>query len=193
MASDPTNREAFIKSSIKAAKEGKFDGLDLQWIYPSSQDQMKDFESVLIGWHSAAVEDAKDYHTQQLILVAAVSNLPDVHHNIQYPIDTIIQTLDWVNLFSYDFYTPTSSVKFTGPSSALYNPKTDSLSVNFGIESWIKCYPNLPSQRIVFGIPFHGWAWKLADRLQHDVFSEADGAAIGHDISSNGQNLLLQY
>ncbi|XP_022143178.1 chitinase-3-like protein 2 [Momordica charantia] len=187
MVSERANREAFINSSIEAAIEGKFNGLDLEWLYPSSQDEMEGFENVLIEWHSAIVEDAKNYHRQQLILVAAVSNLPIVRHNIQYPIDTIIQTLDWVNLISYDFYTPNSSRMRTGPSSALYNLKTNYVSIHSGIKSWINSFPNLPSKKIVFGIPFHGWAWKLADAHRHDIFSKAEGPAVGDSISSDGR------
>lgn len=39
----------------------------------------------------------------------------------------------------------------------------------------------------MFGIPFHGWAWKLANPQEHEVFSKANGAAIGDNISSDGK------
>lgn len=43
MARDPLNRDAFIKSSITAAIAGEFNGLDLRWLYPSSQEDMQNF------------------------------------------------------------------------------------------------------------------------------------------------------
>lgn len=132
MASESTSRDTFINSSISIARNGEFDGLVLQWFFPSSQEEMKDFETLLSSWHRAVVKEAKDYYTTKLLLVTTVSNLPYLQHNIKYQVDTMNQTLDWVNLITYDFYTPTSSRNFTGPSSPLYNPRSNSLSANCG-------------------------------------------------------------
>lgn len=186
MARDLTNRDAFIKSSIVVARAGNFDGIDFQWLYPSSHDEMNSFETLLTSWHQAIVEDAKNLSKSPLLLVATVSNVPYLQHNIQYPVDAIIHNLNWVNLLSYDFYTPTSSSKATGPSSAFNNPKANALSAHFGIKSWIQAL-NVPHSKIVFGIPFHGWAWKLVNSHQHDVFSKTDGPAKGEYISPDGQ------
>ncbi|CAK9326528.1 unnamed protein product [Citrullus colocynthis] len=136
---------------------------------------------------AAIVEDAINLSLPRLLLVATVSNVPYLQHNIQYPVDAIKQNLDWLNILSYDFYTPISSSKATGPSSAFNNPKANALSANFGIKSWTKSLGNLPHNKIVFGIPFYGWAWKLVDSNPHDVFSKAEGAAKGDYISQDGR------
>ncbi|XP_022142964.1 oviduct-specific glycoprotein-like [Momordica charantia] len=188
MASEPTYHEAFIQSSIEVAAKGKFNDLDLQWLYPSSQEEMQNFEILLGAWRQAAVDDAKTYHRPQWILVASVSNLPYVESSIVYLVQGIKQNLDWVNLISYDFYTPTSFSSTTGPSSALHNRIARSLSANFGIDAWIQSLANLPRKQIVFEIPFHGWAWKLANPDKNDVFSKALGPAKGYQyISQDGQ------
>lgn len=43
---------------------------------------------------------------------------------------------------------------------------------------------------IVFGLPFHGWAWKLENSKNHNVFSAAQGPAQGQNISMEG---LIEY
>lgn len=187
IAKEPTNRDVFIKSSIKVARDGKFDGLDLQWLYPSSPEEMKDFETLLNLWRKAVAKDATNLSLPELLLVATVSNVPYLIHNIQYPVQAIKQKLSWVNVISYDFYTPSSSNDATGPSSAFHNPRDNSLSAQFGIQSWIQALGKLPHKQIVFGIPFHGWAWKLANSHQHQVFSKAEGVAQGDNILPNGQ------
>lgn len=53
---------------------------------------------------------------------------------------------------------------------------------------WIQL--GLPSKKIVFGVPFHGWAWKLTNSNKHDVFSKAEGSTRGENISTEG---LIEY
>ncbi|XP_022143190.1 probable chitinase 10 [Momordica charantia] len=178
MAGNRLTREVFIKSSIKAAVAGNFNGLDLCWLYPSTQDDMENFDYLITEWRQVAEDDARDNNRKaSWLLVASVPNAPYVEPNIHvvYPATAISQNLDWVNLISYDFYTPTSCPGYTAPSSAFNNHKANLLSAHFGIDSWSKILGDLPFDKIVFGIPFHGWAWKLTNPLQHNVFSKADG------------------
>ncbi|CAK9329259.1 unnamed protein product [Citrullus colocynthis] len=187
IAKEPTNCDVFIKSSIKVARDGKFDGLNLQWLYPSTFGEMKDFETLLNLWRKVVAEDATNLCLPELLLVATLSNVPYFIHNIQYPVQAIKQKFNWVNVISYDFYTPSSSNNAIGPSLAFNNPRDNTLFAQFGIQSWIQALSKLSHKQIVFGIPFHGWAWKLANSHQHQVFFKADGAAQGDNILPNGQ------
>nr|AAM18075.1 class V chitinase [Momordica charantia] len=177
IAKVPTARDTFVNSSIKAAVDCGFDGLDLQWLYPSSPTDMQNFKTLIVKWRQAAVDDARNNNRPERILVASVPNLPYIEKNVEYPGEAIKQNLDWVNLVCYDFYTPAegSSPDYTGPSSALFNRRSNSLSAHFGIESWTKY---VPAKKIVFGIPFHGWAWTLANAAEHDMFSKATGSCV---------------
>lgn len=191
IAEQPTNRDVFITSSIAAARAGQFDGLDLQWLYPSSADEMNNFRSLISSWKEGVTREARSSNRPPLLLVATVSNLPYLQNNLQYPVAAIKVNLNWVNLVSYDFYTPTSSRISTGPSSAFQNSNAPQNSALFGIKDWMtKGLTHLPRKQIVFGIPFHGWAWKLFNANQHQVFSRADGAARGessYQISQDGK------
>ena len=57
-----------------------------------------------------------------------------------------------------------------------------------GIRTWIQ--QGLPSKMMVFGLPFHGWAWELESSKKHKVFSPAQGPARGQNISMEG---LIEY
>ncbi|GMY35670.1 class V chitinase-like [Fagus crenata] len=57
--------------------------------------------------------------------------------SLNYPIQAISNSLDWVNVMAYDFYTPSSSSpNSTRPPAALYYP-TDQYSGDSGIKAWI--------------------------------------------------------
>ncbi|KAG6599436.1 Class V chitinase, partial [Cucurbita argyrosperma subsp. sororia] len=187
MAATSSNRASFIGSFICKAREGNFDGVDVQWLYPSCAEDMSNFEALIIECHNGVVQEAKESRQPRLILVATVFYSPYIN-DVRYPIQVIRGALDWVNVIAYDIYTPTSSTNETGPSSAFYNPERNSSSGYFGIRTWIQ--QGLPSKMIVFGLPFHGWAWKLESSKKHKVFSPAQGPARGQNISMEG---LIEY
>ncbi|XP_022142962.1 chitotriosidase-1-like [Momordica charantia] len=158
MAANSSHRAAFIRTSISKAREGNFDGLDLQWLYPSSVEDMANFEALIIECHRAVIRESRKSEEPRLIFVATVFYSPHLE-NLTYPIQVMIRTLDWVNVIAYDIFTPTLSSNEVGPSSAFFNPRRRSSSGDFGIRTWIQL--GLPSKMMVFGVPFHGWAWKL--------------------------------
>ncbi|XP_022143207.1 oviduct-specific glycoprotein-like [Momordica charantia] len=187
MAASFFHRAAFVRTTIAKAREGNFDGLDLQWLYPSSVEDMANFETLIIECHNAIIRETTKSSLPKLILVATVFYSPHME-NITYPTQVMIRTLDWVNVIAYDIFTPASSSNETGPSSAFFNPRRRDLCGSFGIKIWIEV--GLHSKMMVFGIPFHGWAWKLNSSENHQVFSAAHGAAQGEDISMEG---LIEY
>ncbi|KAG7030352.1 hypothetical protein SDJN02_08699, partial [Cucurbita argyrosperma subsp. argyrosperma] len=64
---------------------------------------------------------------------------------------------------------------FSGPNGQLQN-----------LES-IQPPQSASQEKSCFGIPFHGWAWKLFNSHQHTLFAKADGAATGEYIGPHGQ------
>lgn len=56
------------------------------------------------------------------------------------------------------------------------------------IRTWIE--KGMLTKKMIFGLPFHGWAWKLERSYNHNVFSPAQGPAQGQNISMEG---LIEY
>nr|GMD82843.1 class V chitinase-like [Ipomoea batatas] len=104
MASQPSSRKSFIDSSISVARANGFSGLDLNWEYPRTTNQMADLESLLKEWRAAVAAEAASSGRSPLLLTAAIQ-----------------KNLDWVNVMAYDFYDPSYS-NVTRPHSALYDP-----------------------------------------------------------------------
>ncbi|XP_042963231.1 class V chitinase-like [Carya illinoinensis] len=157
VARDAKLREAFINRSIQLARENKYDGLDLCWLYPSNAEQMHLFALLLEEWRQA-INDEKAKQTnnyEKLLLTAAVFHQPVIHgtdgNNIDYPCQAISKYLDWINVLTIDFDTPSpsNSPGKTGPVDAWLS------CGKAGIDDWIK--REAPTENLVLGLPFHGY------------------------------------
>ncbi|CAL1358857.1 unnamed protein product [Linum trigynum] len=190
MASQPGRRKAFIDSSISLARQYNFHGLDLDWEYPSDTTQMANFGALLTEWRAAVAAEARSSGKQPLLLTAAVLYLPYYYSSaVPYPIRTISNSLDWINLMAYDFYGPGWSPTTTGPPAALYNPGRRESGDN-GVNSWTQS--GLPAKKIVLGMPFYGWSWRLADAGKNGLFSPANGKALAGEGSA-GYNQINSF
>nr|GMD82844.1 class V chitinase-like [Ipomoea batatas] len=134
MASQPSSRKSFIDSSISVARANGFSGLDLNWEYPRTTNQMADMESLLKEWRAAVAAEATSSGRSPLFLTTAINNTPRIKE-LSYPIQAIQKNLDWVNVMAYDFYDLSYS-KVTQPHTALYDPAGRFNGSN-GIQNWL--------------------------------------------------------
>ncbi|XP_044463169.1 class V chitinase-like [Mangifera indica] len=188
MAADSTSRKSFIDSSINLARQYNFNGLDLDWEYPSSASAMTNLALLLNEWRAAIDNESTSTGNTSLLLSAAVFYSSD-YYTIDYPVQAIVNSLDWINVMAYDFYGPLWS-NITGPPAALYNPGNDQLSGNYGVTSWIQA--GVPASKIVLGLPFYGYAWQLADANNHGYFAPSVGPALSSDGSA-GYNQIEEF
>lgn len=68
--------------------------------------------------------------------------------------------------------------KLSGEHSALYDPKSN-ISTYFGIGSWIQA--DVPSHKLVMGLPLYGKTWKLQDPKVNGIGAPAIGVGPGVD------------
>ncbi|XP_022142965.1 uncharacterized protein LOC111012960 [Momordica charantia] len=122
---------------------------------------------------------------KEALIYSGFANLRHQKHDFQYPIDAIQKSVDWVNLICYDYYTPTNCITETAPSSAFSHSATVIPCASTDIKELIGS--GLAAEKIVLGIPFYGWAWRLKDPKPNRVFSATQGAAEGPDISGDGR------
>lgn len=190
MASQSSSRKSFIDSSIKLARSNNFLGLDLDWEYPSDSTQMNNFGTLLTEWRAAVVTEAKSSGKTPLMLSAAVLYLSYYYSSsVTYPIQAISNSLDWINLMAYDFYGPGWSPSSTGPPAALYNSGNLESGDN-GVRSWIQA--GMSAKKLVLGLPFYGWSWRLTNSNNNGLFAPANGQGLAGD-GSIGYNQIKQY
>ncbi|KAK4431834.1 Receptor-like serine/threonine-protein kinase SD1-7 [Sesamum alatum] len=178
MINRSSGRRAFIQSSITAAREHGFTGLDLFDVFPSTPANMTNMESFLDEWREAINSEPKDTDTDTLILTMGAKYSP-VLESKTYPVNAIRRTFDWVHVLSFDYHLP-SQDRFTGAHAALYDPSSN-LSTDYGINEWIR--RGLPANKLVLGLPYHGYAWTLVNPNDYAIGAPAKGLAMTPDGS----------
>ncbi|MFS7996774.1 putative chitinase [Helianthus anomalus] len=180
MASQACSRATFINSTIKVAREYNFDGVDLDWEFPSNESDMSNLGLLFKEWREALEYEANITKRVRLILTSAVYYASNISFNggpRSYPIQAISQYVDWISPMCFDYHG--SWENFTGLHSALYDPYTN-LSTDFGIGAWIQA--GVPPKKIVMGLPLYGPTWSLANPNITTVGAPATGTGPGSGL-----------
>lgn len=179
MAANQTTRSVFISSAISTARSYGFDGIDLDWEFPNSTDEMLHLSSLFKEWRQAIeTESCSTPGQTPLILSAAVSyasSFPSPARS--YPADAITEYVDFISPMCFDYFgkwTPSA----TGSQAQLFD-KTSNLSTSHGVASWIDA--GVPPEKLVMGLPVYGRTWKLMNACQHGIGAPADGVGPGDE------------
>ncbi|KAJ6759135.1 CHITINASE [Salix koriyanagi] len=173
MAGNSTYRKSFIDDSIKTARLYGFQGLDFSWVSANTSDNMANMGTLFEEWRAAIALETRNSSLSELILTAAVQYSPTLHPG-SFPIDSIRRNLNWTHVLAYDYYMPTRA-NDTAASAALYDPDSN-VNTDFGIAAWINA--GLPASKLVLGLPFYGYAWKLANPNENYIGAPATGPAV---------------
>lgn len=180
MVGDSSHRKSFIESSVRTARLYGFQGIDLFWLWPNSTD-LNNLGILLDEWKASASDQP------ELTLSMAVRYSP-THETVSYPIDSMKKNLNWAHLVAYDYHMP-SKENVTGIHAALYNPSSN-ISTDFGIREWLR--RGFPANKLVLGLPFHGYAWTLVNPNDNNVGARASGPGITID-GSMGYKFIRAY
>jgi chitinase len=157
-------REKFAASVVAFVLEYGFDGVDLDWEYPTgggepgNVERPEDSENfvLLLAELRAQLnaQEAEDGHHYPLTIALGASR------NAYQPLDweRILPSLDWINVMTYDMSGAWSEV--TGFNAPLYNSATsppEGGSADTTISGILAL--GVPPEKLVMGVPFYGKGW----------------------------------
>ncbi|XP_050706154.1 chitinase-3-like protein 1 [Eriocheir sinensis] len=170
MAADPAARKIFVDSAIELLKKHNFDGLDVDWEYPTqSGGAPADKASfvLLLSELKAAL------HASGMMLSAALSARRNIIDEA-YDVPGVAQNLDLLNLMTYDFHGPWEPE--TQHHSALYGQPADTganayLNQDSAVNYWIT--QGMPAKKISQGVPLYGRCWTLSSSPNTGYYAPA--------------------
>ncbi|EFX87590.1 hypothetical protein DAPPUDRAFT_306550 [Daphnia pulex] len=162
MVSSPASRAKFIDSVVVFMEKWKFDGFDLDWEYPGATDRDgrwadKENFALLVEEMSAV------FQPRNWLLTAAVP-AATFRINEGYDVPRLAKSLDFINVMTYDLHgTWDNYADHHAPlrKRPFDSGATQNLHSDGALSYWIS--KGAPARKIIFGIPFYGRNFRLAN------------------------------
>ncbi|KAF2892426.1 hypothetical protein ILUMI_13747 [Ignelater luminosus] len=167
MASSFDARQMFIQSCLQFLRQHGFDGIDLDWEYPSQRGghpQDKENFTRLVQEMSAAL------HQFGYLLTAAVAAGKN-SMALSYEVSQISRHLDFINLMTYDLHSCWDGTGRVGHNAPLYS--NDEQNVNDCVQAWINA--GADPRELVLGVAAYGRSYILTDPSHHRIGAPSSG------------------
>merc|ERR1712002_232486 len=170
MSEDPNKRATFIRSSTDRVLKHGFDGLDVDWEYPTQRGgrpQDKENFATLLD------EFRVEFDKHGLILSAAVSaGKPTI--DLSYDVHAIVRNMDMVHLMTYDFHGAwENETHHNAPLCGYPSDYGDMIyfRVDFALAYWLEL--GMPKEKIALGLAVYGRCFTLDSMSEHGMLAPA--------------------
>jgi chitinase len=166
MASGATSRAAFINNVMALIAEYDFDGIDLDWEYPSNASD----ESKL----TKLVSELRTALGPTLSISIAGPNNDGIAQ--YYDLPSLLPNLDWFAVQTYDYSDPKTSAT-AYPASPLYSTGNKG-SVDKSIQYYLG--KGVASDKLLIGLPFAGKLYEGATMLGEHLTSHKGDSSVAY-------------
>ncbi|EAQ93172.1 hypothetical protein CHGG_01407 [Chaetomium globosum CBS 148.51] len=183
VAATEAGRQNFCNSSVTLMKDWGFDGLDIDWEYPTSPSQARDYVSLLATCRAAldayAAAHAPGYHFQ--LTIAAPAG-PQNYNTLD--LAAMDAHLDAWHIMAYDYAGSWDAT--TGHQANLYPNPTNPQATKFSTDRAVADYlaRGIPPHKLVLGMPLYGRAFEATTGLGRPY------AGVGQGSTQSGIWLL---
>jgi len=171
-------------------EDNGFDGVDIDWEFPSSDTERQNLYTLL--------KKIRSYIGDDKILTISSAAFPDKYNGYA---SKYLKYVNWFNVMTYIY--AGSWNKYSGFNSPLYNPSSDlnkQESCNTSINMYID--EGIPASKLVLGTAANGQAWKVSSTTNNGYNQKGTTDVDGEPGYDNGiwsykalreQNYLSSY
>lgn len=157
---NPAAETRFVDSVLRLIERGGYDGIDLDWEYPDSHEEVAGFERLTRRLRAGLDALAVRRERPMVLTMAAAANPATLAWLSN---EFLLETMDWVNVMSYDYagsWTPFAghNAPFKPSSQA---PRDGRQSVTTTFDYLLK-ERGLPADRLALGLPLYGRKFSVA-------------------------------
>jgi len=159
IVSKPEAEDRYVKSILAIVDEFDYDGIDLDWEYPDTREEVVGFERLSRRFRKQLDELGQKKGRHLFQTMAASSNPPTLKWLTN---DVLLETMDWVNVMTYDYagdWTP-----YAGHHSPLFasskqpgTPRSTELTLKYLVDR------GLPAQKLAVGLPLYGKGFAVSE------------------------------
>ena len=178
----------FIKGNIAdgVTAPGLFDGIDLDWEFPTAADTTN-FTALVREFRRQLDVVGRQNGTDYLLTIAAPAGEQNFS-NIE--LRKVAPHLDFLNMETYDYHGTWETT--TNHASPLFeSPFDPARGENFYIEYTIRKYleAGVPASKMLLGIPFYGRGWAGVPSANNGLYQTSTGPApfpAGDSLQTDG-------
>ena len=156
---DPEAENRYVKAVMEIVDEYDYDGIDLDWEYPDTKDEVAGFDRLSRRFRKeldSLGEKKKRPFTQTMAASANPPTLAWLSNKL------LLETMDWVNVMTYDYTGDWTS--YAGHHSPLFAsskqpgaPRSTELSMKYLVDR------GMPANRLAVGLPLYGKGFAAAE------------------------------
>jgi len=176
LVASSTNIAAFVKSATNFLQTYGFDGLDIDWEYPSSAADKVGFVKLLAALRAA-------FTANGYLLTVAVAASP-ANIDAGYDVPNIDKYVDFYNLMTYDYHGSWETQ--ADHHAPLYKRLWD--KTNFWVDDTVSYWMSkgATSSKLILGIPTYGRSWTLSTSVTPPPAPDACAGTAGQYTAQTG-------
>ncbi|MCC6895991.1 MAG: glycoside hydrolase family 18 protein [Anaerolineae bacterium] len=202
------SRQKFAASCVAFMKQYGFDGLDIDWEYPTGggdpgnitrPEDPENFILLLTELRKQLDAQGEADGGKHYLLTIAAGAGKSAIEGIDWV--AVADQLDWINLMAYDYaggWSPTTD--FNAPLFASATSPTPDVSIDASLKAYLDA--GVTADKMVLGVPFYGKGWKEVEAADNGLFQPYGGIPGGtygegvyeyHDLAKTWLPLMERY
>jgi chitinase len=159
IVSQPEAEDRYVKSVMTIVDDYDYDGIDLDWEYPDTKDEIVGYERLCHRFRQRLDELGQKKGRRMFQTMAAAANPPTLKWLTN---ELLLETMDWVNVMTYDMAGDWTA--YAGHHSPLFasskqpgTPRSTELSLKYLVER------GMPANRLAVGLPLYGKGFAVGE------------------------------